>query len=134
MDTRYKQWLDELTSTYDVHLTNKEVGNQFVTEQLDVNDKGGRGLGFTLCFNSEGHPSLLMIEGLKLDRFNIAEGYTSEDILQVTEEVLRGRLKVSYSRFLKRAYVVFETSRGMIRAKVVNPRTIQAKPYKRLKS
>lgn len=95
--------------------------NQFVTKQLHIMKKNPEGIAFTITFNSDNLPSSLTVEDFKMARFNIAEGFSPEDILGVANQITDGTYKTGKTLFSKRRVLIFQTSRGEVKA-VETPR------------
>jgi hypothetical protein len=106
-----------LTSQYHLQVDEEAVDNQFIYRQLNVKDMDkGRGLQFSVGFNSSGRASALVLAKAKLDRFNIAEGYSPEDILKVAEDILEGNFTEGRTPVLRVRKLLFNTSRGVLKA------------------
>lgn len=111
-------WIENLGQAYSVKIESKEPGNYFVTSEFHFSDPNGVGLSFTVGFNSEDKASFLAIDEGNIGRLNIAEGYTSEDILKVADSILQGSARAGRTSFLKRPTLTFSTSQGDLTAKL----------------
>jgi hypothetical protein len=122
---------EKLSHGYHALVEEEKVGNQFITRQFHVKGSlGDKDLGFTIGFNSEDQASILMMDKARLNDLNIAEGYTSEDILNIAQALLDGSYAQQLGHFWRKSRLVFNTSRGKLYAKL--ERGIVPKPYQKV--
>lgn len=116
-----------LTSKYYLQVDEEAVNNQFIYSRLNVKDTDkGRGLQFSVGFNSNGRASILVLDDAKLNRFNIAEGYSSEDILKVAQDILEGNFTEKRTPILRMRRLLFNTSRGELKIPLKTSSRLQA--------
>lgn len=110
-------WLDKIRSQYNVNCVEKHSNQQFNNYSVDVSDGSGNGMPFNIAFDEDGLASIINIPILGIDRLNIAEGFTSLDILNVADQILRGEYNISQTIFNNRRFV-FKTSIGEVTGKL----------------
>ncbi|HEV7454203.1 MAG TPA: hypothetical protein VGO07_03005 [Candidatus Saccharimonadales bacterium] len=127
----YDDFKNTIVGKYKVHLEESVPGNQFIDRQLHISDpfEGGQRLGFVVGFNRDGQLSFLAVDGTRMGRFNIAEGYTSDDILKVAQNILEGGLVIEPSRILRKQRLIFNTSQGKLFIRL--NKNIDEKPYEK---
>jgi hypothetical protein len=128
----YGDFKNTIVGKYKVHLEESVPGNQFIDRQLHVSDyvKDGQRLGFVVGFNRDGQLSFLAVDGAHMGRFNVAEGYTSADILKVAQNILEGRLLIEPSRILRKQRLIFNTSQGKLFIRL--HKNVDKAPYEKI--
>jgi hypothetical protein len=94
---RTSKWLNNLKSKYDVDIVSAHGGNQFLDTMFTISDPNDKGAAFEIGFNDKGEASMLEMKDFRLGWLNIAEGYRSEDILNVAEAILEAKFKISHT-------------------------------------
>jgi hypothetical protein len=113
------QWIDQIASEYEIQIRKEQPGNDFIYNEYEISDPHGKGISLKLGFNQKGDASLLSCTNLK--RFNIAEGFSSDDILNAAHSLLAGNIPTEQSRFFKRLLGVLDTSKGKFSFKLDHP-------------
>lgn len=93
----FDEWLDKQAKKYRFHTSIIERSSDFNHYQYEIIDPNHNALNFTLYLNSGKQPTLFTTDIFPLDHFNIAENYTSVQILQAAERCLEGNVEIRRS-------------------------------------
>jgi hypothetical protein len=123
------QWLKKLAHQYKIEIAEEHIGNQFIFDEVTVSDPRQRGIKFKISINNAKEASMITFPALESARVNIAEGYTSKDILSIAETILEGKAEVKKGVFGTK--ISFDTSLGKVLIKLKKGAPTLIDPYER---
>ena len=114
---------------YDAEIEIIQENNQFITQLVVVKNKNQNGLTFEVGFNSVGQASILKILGFKDAKFNIAEEFSSEQILEGASRILAGEYELTKSKILRRDLLVMSAGQVLVNFQSKNKLAKPFAPY-----
>ena len=124
-----RDMITEIKSKFEADIDVTHTSKDFIDQKITVSDPNRSGLDFTFYTNRQGELTLLTTDLFDLARFNIAEGYTSDDIESAILAFLAGEFKLSKRGLMRREYLLIPTSQGLLRARWVGDRSNLPRPY-----
>ena len=110
--TDIEEWLINQSKGFLLAYKFEEGNNHFVHRTWVITDPNKRGLSFEMSINDNGEISLLELKGpFTFGSFNVAEGFSSEFILQTAESLIKGTVPVKRSKFLNSPSIHFQENK-----------------------
>jgi len=123
-------WLKKIQSQFEVRIATKDQKKEFVCWKVHIQDPNNRGQAFFIYFDEKGKATLIEMERFHFGWLNIAEGYTTSDILGVAYAILEGRYEIKKGSILRRSKACFRTSRGTVCGKADGRNLKEVQSYK----
>ena len=111
MMTKMEIWLRNQQKRYIFNVKLGQGNNHFVNKTWTITDPNSKGLAFTLSQNDQDAPSILDVAPFNFPWLNIAEGYTSEELLSIATQIMKGSFRVKKS-FLGIPSIILSSSKG----------------------
>lgn len=89
----FTEWQDKVLANYQYYLEKNDGENHFIHKTYTISDPNKNGLTFCIHLNENGQPSAFTSDHFDFQWFNIAEGASSDDILQAASNCLSGNLR-----------------------------------------
>ena len=108
------KWLDEFESKFKVVVSMSSESKSLLETKVTLRDPYEKGASFSVYFDKSGSSFALEMDDFHFGWFNVAEGYSSEDILKAAEAILEGNYRVDHTLILRKPRACFNTSRGLV--------------------
>lgn len=128
----HDKWLNEIKKEFKVDATVENTDKDFFKWIINISDSQHNGASFQIAFNSEDNASMLDMDDFEFRRLNIAEGYTSDEIIEVARLILNGSFKVKRTFLSRKSKVCFSVNNTIVCAKARSNQPILPKLYEAL--
>ena len=96
------KWLLPIEATHKIKSVTKKGTDYFSTLIIHISDPEQIGASFSVAFNDEGIASMLEMNKFEFKWLNIAEGYSSKDILEAAQLILDGKFTIDHTKLFKK--------------------------------